>query len=219
MIQDLDKTLKKLLVENGKLQRSKIDIAFEQPTAEWASRLSTPTINCWCFDVHENVKLRNMEMRVSDNGRQATLRLPPMRFELTYLVTAWAREVEDEHQLLWRALGALAKTRVLKPEICVGALKDQPYDIPITVAQAGEMSVNYSDLWSVLDNQMRLGFTVMATLAFDPEIGFEVPLVLERHIGIGQADYPPDEEITALDREFIYTAGENEERRRDEPRE
>jgi|FLYN01.1.fsa_nt_gi hypothetical protein len=220
MIHDLDSTLKKLLIERGKLQRSKIEISFEQPTGEWASHLSVPTINLWCYDVHENVKLRNMEMKVSDNGRRAMLRLPPLRFDLTYLVTAWAREVEDEHQLLWRALGALSQTKVLSPETCEGALKEQPYEIPITVAQTTELGVNMSDLWSVLDNQMRLGFNVVVTLALDIERGFEAPLVLEKRIGVGQAEYPPDEELSALDRQIIQKAGETEgrERRRNERR-
>ena len=220
MIHDLDSTLKKLLIERGKLSRSKIEISFEQPTGEWASHLSVPTLNLWCFDVHENVKLRNMEMHVSDNGRRAMMRMPPLRYDLTYLVTAWAREVEDEHQLLWRALGALAQTRTLLPESCEGSIKEQPYEIPITVAQTTETGVNMSDLWSVLDNQMRLGFCVVVTLALDIERGFELPLVLEKRIGVGQSDYPPDEELDALDRQIVQKAGETEgrERRRNERR-
>ena len=220
MLHDLNNTFKKMLIERGNLDRNTIEIEFEQPTSEWASRLNSPTINMWCFDVRENVKLRNMEMHVSDNGRSAMMRLPPLRYDVTYLVTAWAREVEDEHQLLWRALGALAQVRSLMPESCEGSLKDQLYEIPITVAQAAEASVNMTDLWSVLDNQMHLGFAVMATLAMDIEHGFETPLVLERRIGIGQSNHPQDQTLDVLDREIIHTAGETDgrERKRNERR-
>lgn len=214
MIHDFDSTLKKLLLDQGKLTRSKIDISFEQPTGEWSSRLTAPTINLWCFAVHENVKLRNLDMQVSDNGRRAVLRLPPLRFDLTYLVTAWANEVEDEHQLIWRTLAVLARHKTIAPEICEGALRDQPYEVPITMAQAGEAGANMSDIWSVLDNQMRLGFTLTATLALDIEQFIETPLVLEKRIGVGQSYVPPDKKIDVLDQQIIQKGGETEARAR-----
>ena len=214
MLHDLNNTFKRILIDQGKLDRGTIDIDFEQPTSEWSSHLSLPTINMWCFDVRENVKLRNMDMRVADNGNSATLKLPPLRFDVTYLVTAWAREVEDEHQLLWRALGTLAQIRSLTPEACEGGLREQQYDIPIAVAQAAETSVNMSDLWSVLDNQMRLGFWVAATLAIESGYEYETPLVLERRIGVGQSDDPRERTLDVLDRELIQKAGDMDGRER-----
>jgi hypothetical protein len=63
---------------------------------------------------------------------------------------------------------------------------------------------NMVDLWSVLENQMRLGFSVVFTVELDTEIGFEAPLVLEATIKVGQAEEPLDEEITALDVELRH---------------
>jgi hypothetical protein len=215
MIQDLDRTLQKIVIERGKLNKNEIDVAFDQPTSEWSSRLSRPTINCWCYDLRENAKLRNMDMTVSRNeqNRRASLRLPPLRFNLTYLVTAWARKVEDEHQLLWRALGAFAQTPMLTADLCEGALKEQPYDMPLTIGQVSETAANFADLWGVLDNEMRLGFNLQATLALDPERGFEEPLVLERRVGIGQTAVPRSEMLTARDQDLIFgprNGGEDE---------
>ena len=62
------------------------------------------------------------------------------------------------------------------------------------------------DLWSVLENQMRLGFIVVATLELDTEIGFEGPLVLEAFVRVGQSDEPSEEEMTALDVELKHKA-------------
>jgi hypothetical protein len=199
MIHDFDKTLEKMLIEHGKLSKNEVDISFELPNADWSSRLSRPTINCWCYDLRENVKLRNMEMNVNKRDRYAQLRLAPLRYSLTYLVTAWARRIEDEHQLLWRALGALARFTVLSPEQCEGTVREQPYDIPIMVGQVGETTGNIIDLWSVLESEMRLAFTVVVTLALDLERGFDAPLVFETRIGVGQSERPLDEEMTALD--------------------
>jgi len=217
MLHDLDRTLRKLLIENGRLDKNEIEISFDQPNRDWASRLGRPTINCWCFELRENVKLRNVEMNMPSReerekmlragNRQIQMRLPPLRFDVLYLVTAWARKVEDEHQLLWRALGALAKTKTLAPEDCEGSLTDQPYDLPIMVAQASDTMTSITDLWTILDNQMRLGFTTQVTLALDPERIAEALLVTERGFRVGQTEFPDDMEsrkMTIFDGQLIY---------------
>jgi hypothetical protein len=209
MIHDVDKTLEKLIYERGNLDKNEIDVSFELPNGDWVSRLARPTINCWCYDLRENVKLRNMEINVNRMERYAQMRLAPMRFNLTYLVTAWARKIEDEHQLLWRVLGALARTSVWEPGLCEGMLREQPYDIPVAVGQIGDTTGNITDLWSVLESEMRLGFTVVLTLALDVERAIEAPLVFEAEVGVGQADEPPKKVLTALDRKLIHKVDKN----------
>jgi hypothetical protein len=116
-----------------------------------------------------------------------------------YLVTAWARRIEDEHQLLWRALGALVQVPKLDPADCEGTLRDQMFDIPLTIANVTDRMPSMTDIWSVLDNQMRLGFTLVVTVALDSGRGFDAPLVLERLITFGQSDEPQQRTITAED--------------------
>ena len=48
--------------------------------------------------------------------------------------------------------------------------------------------MNLVDLWSVLDNQMKLGFTVIATIELDLDLTMEGPLVLEGEIRVGTRD-------------------------------
>lgn len=199
MIQDLDKTLEKLIVERGKLNRNEIDLSFEQPTGEWSARLNRPTLSCWCFDLRENVKLRSMDMTATHRDNHARIALRPLRYDLMYLVTAWARRIEDEHQLLWRALGALVQVPRLDPNECEGGLRDQMFDIPLVVGNITDRMPSMTDLWSVLDNQMRLGFTLVVTLALDSGRGFDAPLVLEKQISVGQAEHPEAQVITAPD--------------------
>lgn len=191
MIQDLDQTLENLIRKEGKLNKSDIDIAFEQPTSEWSARLSRPTVNFFCYDLRENLKLRTMDRTVTRNGTHGFSAFPPRRVDLSYLITAWARKVEDEHQLLWRALAALKKHTDLMPSECEGLLRHQTRNIPIKVAEMGENPVNLVDLWGVLDNQMRLGFVMVTTVELDTEIGFEAPLVLEADIRVGRM-YEPE---------------------------
>lgn len=190
MLQDFDKTLEKLLIQHGNLSSSDIEIAFEQPTREWSGRLNRPTLNCFCFDLRENLKLRNMEMQTTVNGNRGRTAYAPRRIDLSYLVTAWARKIEDEHQLLWRALGVLKRFTQLQPDDCEGALRYQNLPIPFLVADMSTSAINMVDLWSVMDNQMRLGFTVLATVELDTQTGFEAPLVLEAFVRVGEANRP-----------------------------
>jgi len=188
MLTDLDKTLENILRNKGKIQRSAIDIEFEMPTSEWSARLSRPTINVWCFDVRENLKLRTMEKgNVQYNGGMAMRAIPPRRMDVTYLVTAWANKPEDEHQLLWRALATFKAHRFLRPEETEGDLRLQGHNIPLTVADMSEPKANFTDLWSVVDNQMRLGFPVTATVELETDMGFTAPVTLSTTVSIGES--------------------------------
>lgn len=199
MIHELDATLEKLIYENGRIARRDVDIGFDIPTSEWSAKLSKPTINVWAFDLRENLRLRNADPMANYNrsAHNARMSLPPRRYDICYLVTAWARKVEDEHQLLWRTLGTLMQTPIIKPADCEGTLKDQQYDIPLTVANTPEHGVNFTDLWSVLNNQMRLGFTLIVTLALDTGRGFDSPLVFERRLQFGQSEAPEEQTLSA----------------------
>lgn len=196
MLQDMDRTIEKLLTGQGKINPRDIDISFEQPTGEWSARLSRPTLDCWCFDLRENLKLRNMERRIEQNGRHSKTGLPARRIDLAYLVTAWARKIEDEHQLLWRALSVFKQFLALPPSMCEGNLRYQTTDIPLLVADMSNGPVNLVDLWGVMDNQMRLGFVLVATVELDIELSIEAPLVLEATIRTGQAENPLDRVLT-----------------------
>lgn len=146
--------------------------------------------------------MRTMAPRMVPELNMGIRKFPPIRLDLTYLITAWARKVEDEHQLLWRALGALAQIPELNPASCEGALKEQLYNIPVLVANMPTGMPNMSDLWSVLNNQMRLGFTAVVTLALDRTTTFESPLVLETDIRIGVSWSPESREMDIMDVEL-----------------
>jgi hypothetical protein len=204
MIQDLDKTLEKIFYDKGRFSRNDIDVSFDQPNGDWSARLARPTLNVWAFDLRENAKLRNMTLGTERENGMGTRRRMSIRYDITYLVTAWARKVEDEHQLLWRGLGALVQVPILKRDECEGLLREQPYDLPILVGTIGERLPNTSDLWSVLNNQMRLGFTFIVTMAIDPQMSFEAPLVLERTARVGQSELPASRKLDATDVEMVY---------------
>src|SRR5690606_42031803 len=99
MLDDLDKTLETVLRDRGGIG-SDIEVAFDQPNREWASRLSRPTLNLFVFDVRENQRLRQVDREVHRNGNSASITVPPRRMDVAYLVTAWTRKIEDEDRLI-----------------------------------------------------------------------------------------------------------------------
>jgi hypothetical protein len=196
MITDVDQTFEQLLRLEGKIPKSDVDIEFDQPTGEWSATLSRPTLNLWCFDIRENVKLRNRDIdrRVQD-GRTAITMRKPRRMDLAYMVTAWARKVEDEHQLLWRALKVFRTNPRIAREKCVGELRYQNFDIPLMSADMSDAPFNMTDLWSVLDNRMKLGFVAVATVELMTDDVIEGPLVLEGEFRVRQIVEAETEEV------------------------
>ncbi|MEM6281905.1 MAG: DUF4255 domain-containing protein [Chloroflexota bacterium] len=189
MLQDVDKTLEKILRDKGKIPKRDIDIEFDQPTGEWSASLSRPTLNIFAFDMRENTKLRRtgFEQERMANNRVRMTR-PPSRIDVAYLVTAWARKVEDEHQLLWRALRTLKSIQVIKPGDGEGDFRSQTYETPVWVADMSAVNTQYNltDVWSVMENQMKLGFLMILTLDLNLDFAIDAPLVLEGTFTIDQ---------------------------------
>lgn len=214
MLHDVDKTLENILRTKGKIPKQDIDIEFEQPTGEWAASLSRPALNLFCFDMRENLKLRraglDTERTIKDNRHTMRYSRPASRIDLSFLVTAWARKIEDEHQLLWRALHTLKSVPVIKPQDTIGELREQNFDIPVWVADMSIVAQQYNmtDIWSVMENQMRLGFLTLLTVELNLDLEFFSPLVLEGAITV-QEKYNTQEGVIETDKPPIKTHREN----------
>ncbi len=192
MFADLDDTIRQLL--EAQLDASQIDVSFDTPDREWAARLTRPTVNCFLYDIRENLELRKQSWDVTrhDNGNAAIRRKPPMRVNATYQITAWARAREDEHRLLWRVLATLQRNAPLPQDVLKGDLVNQLIlPVPVKVAQEEDMPSNFADLWQALDNRIRPSITYTVTLALDPAVEITTPLVLQPP-RIGVNELPPE---------------------------
>ncbi len=173
MIADVDEVLRKLLIREIEIKDNEVDIQFDQPKREWSARLSKPTLNLFLFDIRENLRLRGSEQYFIINRPDGTseARRNPVRMDLRYLLTAWAKEAEDEHLLLSSALMALLRNPFLPVELFTERLKPQPHPCPIEVAtfppEAGPVD-KFTEIWGVLDNEMRPGVIVTVTISVDP---------------------------------------------------
>ena len=183
MIKSLDRTIKKLILKKGCFNSRDVDIRFDQPTRDWAAGLTKPAINCYLYDIRENRELRNREWIVDrqPNG-QARKKIAPLRVDLSYLITAWTSEVEDEHGVLWRVMVALSATPILTQDLLEGDLKDQPFPIPAQTAQGSEAMHNLSDLWNVMENELKPAINYTVTLAVERETVFSGPMVFTKRV-------------------------------------
>jgi hypothetical protein len=184
---DLDETIRQLLIRDVPLDLAEVDVNFDPPDREWSGRLSRPTINCFLYDVRENMELRQAEWDVRRDraGGAATRSRPPLHIDAAYNVTAWARAPEDEHRLLWRVLMALARYAVLPSDVAAGTVADQPVPIRARVAQPDKTRTDPTDLWQVLDNRIRPALNYVLTVTLDPNVVVTSPLVFTRVARVG----------------------------------
>jgi hypothetical protein len=197
MIDDLDEVLRQFLIRDLPIKNGEVDIKFDQPKREWSARVSRPTLNLFLYDIRENQKLRQTqptwEMVRNDDGT-VTKRRKPARVDLHYMITAWAAEAEDEHRLLSRTLMALFRYPHLPEELLPESFQGQPVPVPIMVAQYDELRTP-TDVWNVLDNEMRPALACIVTLAIDPYLPIVTPLVRTRELRIGPSRVPLLQEL------------------------
>src|SRR5215211_6196033 len=166
MLDALDETIKAVLRELGGLDADEVDVAFDAPDREWAARVGKPTVNCYLYDIRENLDLRRTEWYVQrqTNGRTGTKRRSPRYFDLSYVFTAWTADVEDEHRLLWRVLSTMVRCPELPHHLLQGPLANLECPVITEVAQPDGLLRDPADVWSALDNRIRPSINVVCTL-------------------------------------------------------
>lgn len=193
MITELDETIKQLLIKNGKLDHGEVDIRFETPDREWSASLSKPTINLYLYDVRENLELRGTEWIVQKNANNtATKRKNARRINLSYLVTVWTNNIEDQHGLLWRALATLIKYPVIPQEMLTGQLAKQEYDVITHTAQPDGLFNNPADFWAALDNEIKPSFNYVVTLPLDTEVVFTSSIARTSSLSVKRPETEPE---------------------------
>lgn len=198
MIHDLDASMRNLL-ERDVINGSGVDLDFEAPTKEWAGKLSKPTINCFLYDIREDLSRREVmfeEVR-DDEGKVIDRRQPPRQFRIAYLVTGWTKRPEDEHRLLASVLGCFVKNERLPPEILAGSLADSERPVITQVALAIDEDRMYSNVWSALGGELKPAINVVCIAPFDVSrsLPFGPPVTEEPRISVGRPDTDEAEQL------------------------
>lgn len=164
MIEHVDEALRQL-VERTVTNGSGVEIAFDAPTREWASRRNTPTIDLYLYDIREDVERRNVayeEVR-DEQGRVTERRPPPRRFALSYLITAWTQRAEDEHRLLSSMLDCFLGMEQLPRELL--DLSPAPdVALPVTIGVPPREERSIADVWTALGGELKPSLDLVVTV-------------------------------------------------------
>ncbi len=163
MIEQIDRALERFLREATPLPESAIAVSFDVPDSAWGASRTRPTVNVFLFEMFRSPQLATtgIERRVADNGvRQKRPDTPFV--DLHYLVTAWASEPRDEHQLLGSVLACVLAHDHLPDTALNGALSDKRCRLrlaPFDMRPPGE-------LWSALGGP-RAAVQVLVSVPFE----------------------------------------------------
>ena len=193
MIDDLDETLKQLLITKVPLDQAEVDVSFDMPSREWSASISKPTVNLYLYDIHENLELRNNEWAMQRADGFATRKKPPVRIDLSYLITVWTNDTTDQHRLLGHLLATLLRYQELPDEALQGSLKEAEYPLRAFTAQKDGVLANAAEFWGALENQLRASIKYTVTVPVDVDLSLTGPIVRTKVIDFRRTDGgPPD---------------------------
>lgn len=194
MIQDVDESLRELVnreVVNGQ----NVEVSFESPTTDWASRRSGPALNLYLYDIREDIQKARAGWQEERNERGIVTgrSRPDKLFELSYLVTAWTQRPEDEHRLLSAMLACVLRHDILPEDVLQGAFAELP-GLRITVGLPPPQDSSIADVWSALGGELKPSLDVVVTAPFPTEqvFHFGPPVLEDPRITIESEDQPPE---------------------------
>jgi hypothetical protein len=192
MLADLDETIRNLLKRELPINNGEIDIKFDQPKREWSGRLTKPTINFYLYDMRENVQLRQQTWEKVNGGGPLIGRKKrtPFRFDCYYMLTIWANDPEDEHNLLAATVLTLLRFPILHEGFLHGQMVNQPFEVPARVG-AHDKLTNPAEVWGAMDNEIRPTVPYIVTVSLDPWTVVEGPSVRTFVLRAGQAEGLP----------------------------
>ncbi|MGW3358526.1 DUF4255 domain-containing protein [Streptomyces bungoensis] len=195
MIHEVDEVLKTLL-GGGALAGSGIDVAFDAPTRDWAARRNAPTINAYLYDIREDVNRRQRGHVPVLDARDVVVkrRQPPRWFRLSYLVTAWTKQPQDEHRLLSAVLANLIPRELLPPAELPGALGALGLTVPLSVAGIQTESRSLAEIWSALGGELKPSLDLVVTAPFPayPEYDAGPPVTEGAAVRVRTLDGAPE---------------------------
>jgi Pvc16 N-terminal domain len=176
MIHEVDELLEKL-VKRDALNGSSVELVFDAPTKDWVARRNGPAVDLYLYDIREDLQRRvpAWEDQRDADGKVNARQLPPRRFKLSYLVTAWTQRPEDEHRLLSALLSAFIRNPMIKADLLEGTLAEPDLPVYIDVGQPPSQDRSLADVWSALGGELKPSLDVVVT----------APIMVNRNAPIG----------------------------------
>jgi hypothetical protein len=167
VIPDVDHALK-TLIEREAVDPAEVEVVFDAPTKEWASRRKGPTVDVYLYDIREDLRSRQRGfLNEYDGDRVCARHLPPRYFKLSYLVAAWTQRSEDEHRLLASLLACFLRYEALPPDVLGGTLAELGLPVAVTAALPPPEDRSFADVWTALGGELKPSLDVVVTAPLD----------------------------------------------------
>jgi hypothetical protein len=198
VIHEVDIALRSL-IEREATDGTEVEVVFDAPTKDWASRRNVPTIDVYLYDIREDLRRRERGLinEYDERDRITTRHLPPRHFKLSYLVTAWTQRPEDEHRLLSALLSCFLRHDSIPSELVTGPLADLGLPVPVTVALPPPEDRSFADVWSALGGELKpsLDIVVSAPTHTGQQYAAGPPVVSPPRVSLGGSGAWPPREV------------------------
>jgi hypothetical protein len=164
VIHFIDEAIERLLRREVPLPEATVDISFAAPDRAWGAGVTRPTVNVFLWDIRRNTgRSTGGLVQQSANGQVARRPSSPV-VDLRYLVTAWAAEHRDEHQLLGSVLVCVLANSSVPPDDMPAQL---PTASPLSLSLASEDARVPGEFWSSLDGRLKPGLQIVVSLPLE----------------------------------------------------
>jgi hypothetical protein len=180
VIHEVDETLRGI-VKRDVINGSDIEVVFDAPTKDWASRRNTPTIDIYLYDIREDTKRRQAGLiDVRDETGRITGRRPmPRVYKLSYLITAWTQRPEDEHRLLSSMLACFLRNDRIPTDWLAGQLQENGWPLDVAIGLPPPEDRALSDVWSALGGELKPSLDLVITTPIDTERFIETATLVD----------------------------------------
>jgi hypothetical protein len=197
VIYEVDSALRALIERQG-VDGADVEVVFDAPTKDWASRRNVPTVDVYLYDIREDLRRRErgLHNEYDDRGRIVARTIPPRHFKLSYLITAWTQRPEDEHRLLSTLLGCFLRNDALPADLLEGSLAEVGLPVPVSVGLPPPEDRAFADVWSALGGELKPSLDIVVTAPTDTGQRHEVgpPVTAPPRVAVGgTAGWPPPE--------------------------
>jgi hypothetical protein len=197
VIHEVDEALKALIRAEA-IADPDVEVVFDAPTKDWASRRNAPTVDVYLYDIREDMRRRERGQinEYDGSGRVVGRHLPPRHFKLSYLVTAWTQRPEDEHRLLSALLACFLRHEAIPPDLLASPLSDLGLPVPLTIGLPPPEDRAFADVWSALGGELKPSLDVVVTAPTDTGQRRETgpPVTAPPRVSLaGREGWPPEE--------------------------
>jgi len=144
--------------------RDEVDVSFATPDRSWGSSITRPTVNLFLWEVVGDPSRTTLgiEERVVDD--RVERRTSPPYVDLRYVVTCWATEHRDEHQLLGAVLRAVIANSSLSQRYLAEELQTKD---PVGLVLGSMANRKPGEYWSSLDGQLKPSLELTVAIQVD----------------------------------------------------